>query len=258
MLVVLVIIGILAALITTVASKMRESARVTSCQSNLTIIGRAIHLYASANRGFLPGGQSANNMSNSTAFVSSLLPYRHVIPYLVPSADPSIYASAPPPPVCKCPSDEKVFGVLWDDDTGYTTSYLYNTVEMTNGTVIDSSSANGIRYIATNHSQSRLTSWFDYTANWHDGINEPSAQEIMIDSAPFEEGQDGTAYRHFKNLGPSGEGSNVLFLDGHVEFIPANPDDILFETGFEFLEDADPLSADVKDRYWIRWIARKY
>ncbi len=258
LLVVLAIVGILAALISVAASRVREKARVLSCQSNLALIGRAIMQYAAANRDFMPGGQPSNDKINSTALVTSLLPYRHIIPYIVPDADPDSYANAPPPQVFRCPSDNTVFGEKWEDDYGYTTSYLYNTVEMTNGTVIDASTTNGIRYTNSNHAMPRLKSYFDYNTNWKDGINEPSRQEMMIDSTPYIDGQDGTSYRHFKNRGEQGEGSNVLFFDGHVEFVESNPSDIVFETGFDFLKDADPSSEDMKDRYWIRWIARKY
>ncbi len=259
MLVVILIILVLFSLMVGYFSGLRESAKVTACQSNLATIGRAILAYSADNRGFLPGGQPGNEMTNSTALVTSLLPYRHIIPYIVPDADVEQLATAPPPEVFRCPADDKVFGKLWDDGKGYTTSYLYNTVEMTDGTVIDPSSDNGVRYVDPSaHAKPRPRSFFDHQENWKDGINDPAHQEVAIDSTPWEEGQEGTSYRHFKRLGPKGEGSNVLFLDGHVEFVPANPDDIEFEPGFEFFKGADPADPALKDKYWVRWIARKY
>jgi prepilin-type processing-associated H-X9-DG protein len=111
---------------------------------------------------------------------------------------------------------------------------------------------------SVNKTKPRLREYFENNANWKDGINDPVHQEVCIDWTPFEPDQPATSYRHYKKLGYTKEGSNVLFLDGRVEFVPANPTDIIFETGFEFFEGADPNDATVKDRYWIRWIARKY
>ncbi len=259
LIVVIAIITILMSLVVGYAWQTRESAKVLACQSNLSQIGRAILAYSSLEGGYMPGGQIGSKFKNSTALVTSLLPYRHIVPYIVPDKDLEQLASSIPPAVFKCPSDELVYGEKHTDGVGYRTSYLYNTIEMTSGTVIDSESANGIRYVdSANKTKPRLREFFENNANWKDGINDPAHQEVCIDWTPLEEGQTITSYRHYKKLGYEKEGSNVLFLDGRVEFVPANPTDIIFETGFEIFEDANPLDEAVKDRYWVRWIARKY
>ncbi|MFA4986638.1 MAG: DUF1559 domain-containing protein [Candidatus Brocadiia bacterium] len=258
-LVVLAIIAVVATIIVAYASQARESARNMACQSNLGIIGRAIQAYSAANKGFMPGGHLGNSETNSTALVTSLLTYKQIVPFIVADAVISELSKALPPPVFKCPEDDEVYGVKWEDNVGYQTSYLYNAVEMTDGTIIDATNSTGVVYTdSAAPAKPRARSFFDYQANWKNGINEPSRQEMAIDWTPVKEAGEGTSFRHFKNLGTSREGSNVLFLDGHVEFVIAAPSDLTFETGFDFFKDCDPFADDIKNRYWIRWISRKY
>ncbi|MDZ7816348.1 MAG: prepilin-type N-terminal cleavage/methylation domain-containing protein [Planctomycetota bacterium] len=259
--IVVAIIGVLMAIVIGLSWDAREKAKVTTCQANLSQIGKAILSYASLNRGFLPGGQPGNEYTNSTGLVTSLLPYRHIIPFIVETegVDIEMLASSFPPDVFHCPSDDDIFGSQYEDGVGYKTSYLYNTVELTSGTYIDPDEEYGV--VSPNSSaraRPRPRSFFEHHENWSNGINEPINQEVCIDWTPYDEAETLTAYRHYKKLGPLKEGSNVLFLDGHVEFVPANPVDIEFEDGFEFFKDAEPNDPNVENRYWIRWIARKY
>jgi prepilin-type N-terminal cleavage/methylation domain-containing protein/prepilin-type processing-associated H-X9-DG protein len=61
LLVVIAIIGILAAILLPALARARESARRTSCLSNLSEIGLAIRLYADENNGRLPWSGGKNN-----------------------------------------------------------------------------------------------------------------------------------------------------------------------------------------------------
>lgn len=80
LLTVIAIIGILAAIIIPVVGKVRETARASTCASNLRQIGMGIQLYAQANRDRLPGplwgSQGARFSATSTGVLSQFLePY---------------------------------------------------------------------------------------------------------------------------------------------------------------------------------------
>ncbi|WP_052360858.1 type II secretion system protein [Geminisphaera colitermitum] len=75
LLTVIVIIGILAAIILPVASKVRESAKIAKGTSNLRQIGTALTLYAANNRDLLPYSYRSNAGGQNTIFALSLSGY---------------------------------------------------------------------------------------------------------------------------------------------------------------------------------------
>ncbi|EIP97201.1 prepilin-type N-terminal cleavage/methylation domain-containing protein [Opitutaceae bacterium TAV1] len=75
LLTVIVIIGILAAIILPVVSKVRESAKIAKGISNLRQIGAALTLYAANNRDMLPYSNIANAGGQNTVFALTLSGY---------------------------------------------------------------------------------------------------------------------------------------------------------------------------------------
>lgn len=105
LLTVIAIIGILAALLLPVVSRVRESAKGARCVSNLRQAGVAIHAYAEENKGFLPAtgfyGIAPYYNRDARNFQHALLPYLSLKRAATwsTSATQSIYS-----PIFDCPS----------------------------------------------------------------------------------------------------------------------------------------------------------
>ncbi|MDR1282437.1 MAG: prepilin-type N-terminal cleavage/methylation domain-containing protein [Opitutaceae bacterium] len=77
LLAVITIIGILAAIIVPVVSRVRESARAAQCASNLRQTGSALYLFINDNRGAMPfsNGKKNENDNGNTSWMHELRPY---------------------------------------------------------------------------------------------------------------------------------------------------------------------------------------
>jgi len=105
LLTVIAIIGILAAILIPVVGKVRKSAAVTKCSSNLRGLGTALTLYLNDNKNILPSPPGANNSFHDSIY--RLVPM--VTPYLV-GHDKTKYNWGTVPPHAieqwKCPADD--------------------------------------------------------------------------------------------------------------------------------------------------------
>ncbi len=203
-LVVLAIIGILAAILFPVLSNAREAGRRTTCASNLRQIGQGIAMYVQDNNRFYPSVSSYSaSQPNCASWVESV--YRYVkSPALFecPDAENGEYRSG-------CPDSEGANH--WDG------SYDLNTP--TAGFTIDAQGNPTFQYPSTPDPALRFVHETRY--------KRPSSTILVLDGdgyfvnpgtqqPPFE----GTAGLLKYGVDPHhNNGCNVCFVDGHVQWL---------------------------------------
>jgi len=112
LIIVMGIIGVLAALTVPAIQMLRESSRKTTCMNNLKNIGLSTHLFADSHRGNLPQmGIPNGDLAERRSWISQILPFmeqNNIWESLetTPTQDPSIYLI----PVFACPSDSTASG----------------------------------------------------------------------------------------------------------------------------------------------------
>jgi len=180
LLVVVAIIGVLAALLVPAVSSARSSAQRSQCMNRCSTLGKALLLYAQDNDGQLPANASPNygNMNSGIWFdyAALLLPYLNITS--AASSDPSLF---------RCPV--KQTGTLSRPD------YLFNGANQLNP------SFPGLAGISVAQ------------------LNKPSSTLLIVEicaavpyslHAPSQNGTNAT----------SGAKSVVCFADGHTDFLP--------------------------------------
>ena len=217
LLTVVAIIGILAAILIPVVGAARQSARASTCISNLRQIGGAIQIFASENKGLFPGGGARSPGGPSASWQDTLNA-------MVFEAN----LSAPRPPIQRlgdtplsgqiyCPSMEP-FGTA----TRYPRAYVMNSYTADTNTTTNP----------------RVPTWgplFDYQRGRPLAIFQNPAKTVLVleserygdgvsPSAPFDQitmgnGTDAPAWASnslafaFRHKGRM----NVLFMDSHIQ-----------------------------------------
>ncbi|AHF90508.1 N-terminal cleavage protein [Opitutaceae bacterium TAV5] len=106
LLTVIAIIGILSAIIIPTVGKVRETARLAQCKSNLRTLQQGVILYANDNKGNYPYGDSA---IPGMAVSSNIHWQRKISPYVSGPSPVDWYTSLPIPGVYLCPSDTRPY-----------------------------------------------------------------------------------------------------------------------------------------------------
>ena len=191
---VIAIIAILAAILFPVFARARENARRSSCQSNLKQLGLGIMQYTQDYDERLPGsvgGTAGNNLEGGWMVYSSFGETGNTYN----PAKGSIYPYVKSSQIFVCPSD---------------------TIGQTTG---DSYAINSCTLAGTGPGgQGKSLAAFDETSKWMllgeestTAIDESLGTGSTNDGYFFEQQDDNLSKRHL-------EGSNLLFLDGHVKF----------------------------------------
>lgn len=195
LLTVIAIIGILAAIIIPVTSKVRETARATQCSNNLRQIGQSLVLYTNDNRGAFPPGAYWD---------------RQIAPYLNITVILPNYTDTPTSPIFVCPSDKRDLSLR---PRSYVASAQSNT---TPGVGVFSRSATipSLRFEKLPQPARTILvcevftdSAGAYTANYQFSASFSYTDGWQGGTGPRLEGG---AYYH-------GKGQNYVFCDGHVE-----------------------------------------
>ncbi|WP_052362274.1 prepilin-type N-terminal cleavage/methylation domain-containing protein [Geminisphaera colitermitum] len=188
LLTVIAIIGVLAAIILPVTSRVRAQARTAHCVSNLRQIGTGIQMYVTDNRGRLPPGiGDGNEIPKGVAFTSRLGPVAPLLGYGGMTLE--AFESKR---MFRCPTAQL------DSGTGkYTNGYMIN-LELFGG--------EGFPYRTLSE------------------IENPSKKVAMGDgfsssAAPAFASKDGGYIKIWSSVlkNVHGEKLNAAFLDGHVE-----------------------------------------
>ena len=214
LLTVIAIIGILAAILIPTVSKVRQTARRSSCASNQRQIGISILAFAADNKDWLPGGAmkvgtwnlfGLQRSASPQGWVENGMPTQDLVAQVYPYAAGSPY----PPGVNKLPlaktfvcQANTLSSTAFDAGTGVPSYYLGTGVYVKNATQPKRpfGKATGTRAV-------RLT----------DIVNPQDAVALFdVDNQILSELGDagGTSYPATPNE------RNVLFLDGHVRAMP--------------------------------------
>lgn len=186
-LIVVVILGILAAIVLPVIGKSRESARRVRCQVNLQQLGLAMQQYVEdANRRYPP---MATPLSTSkVTWVTGLMPY---------AKNPELFT---------CPSGSR------EESRGATPQTLQDymwVADASNGWAVEARSHYG------------LNGLLGLTRPWK--IRRPDQKLLIGESSWIEIINYGTPGGEFYDALRHTEGSNVLYCDGHVKWLKIDP-----------------------------------
>jgi len=214
MLVVIALIAILAAIVFPVFSRVRENGRKTACLSNLKQLGQAFRLYSQDHRDKLP--YFAPSRANWTySWHHRLGPFmgNALLNRLTNALQPYV----PDARIWFCPSDlfrpeVNAAGQQWGTEQAAMQGYVSYSVCTNWNTYKGGPDPYCPGYFQPTDVVRIIPD--PLVANIR-VARSPSKVNLLIDNGLYIDPAP-------KNQGPHMEGSNVLFLDGHVKYVPAS------------------------------------
>ncbi len=207
LLVVVAILGILAALLFPVVGGMRTKSDRTKCASNLRQIGVALQTYAGENNGELPPAIDSRRPSPGQVWFNAILPY------LSPDAfNPKVSGNIICPEWLKIYKTDPAYANRpasdWDR-SGYGMSYV--TIGSPSTGWKERQGIPGPEYVVRTVALKEVTQTIVVTDSdsWNWGVH----------FLNYENGQHFNPANGRKKGLRHGEGANYLFGDGHVEFL---------------------------------------
>lgn len=237
LLVVIAVLGFLAAILVPAFSHAFSAAHTAACASNLRLWGQAFHAYAGDHLGHFPHTDNETRSDHSPgvqahqhSWVDELPPYMGL-----PAWRDFPSGQKPRTSPWQCPAAR--FGA--DTDYSYSPdkdgvfSYAMNSYLSYDFPYGGFKGGGPFLNTLKCAAPARTILLFDQAANPHDGL----FAHISNRSAGRHPGEDATALsvRHRKFLG--GEGANFLFVDGHVDW----RDDVWVRQHSDVPEDDDDL-----------------
>lgn len=222
LLAVIAIIAVLAALVIPVVGRVRESARATTCASNLRQLGAAFNLYAADNRGLWPAPRKSSGTAGANPLGSSWQP--EISSYVLRQQTlGQVKGSGAATNIAHCPSYDLLFpDVATIAATNYNTAgYGMNmNIKDASGVVFNSN----LRFSASAVGNPSRTILLADSGDYHVGVNLAAGwQTIAADPMRPDGYNSGAPLRH-------GNVANYLYADGRVAAL--NPDDALVALRF--------------------------
>lgn len=199
---VIVVIGVLAAIIMAVVGRVRESAKAAQCVSNLRQLGVATGLYASDNQGEIP--YANYYMEANTRAADKLAPYVNVS---FPSAADLTAGTILPPDPFRCPASS--YPAKAGNKSNYGKNFFINSqkgydtdARRTGYRLLHIENPARYYYLADAVAPSP-----ESAAGWQIGSTGTNAGELPVSKLGIELRHSGKA--------------NILFFDFHVESLAA-------------------------------------
>jgi prepilin-type N-terminal cleavage/methylation domain-containing protein len=199
LMVVIAIIGILAALLLPVLSRGKTKARRIQCMNNLHQMGLGMHMYAEESRDLLP-----DCTTNYPKFFGSVWPWD-----LNTKVTDALEARGVPRQLFYCPTDAT------KDDDKHWNFWKYRSAALPPIRIV------GYVFLLNGCVQVPQELWRKNILG--DGTNSPSKTEMVIDAVGSQNGKyiplQGTWVERSNHLnGQVPEGGNIAFEDGHSEW----------------------------------------